>query len=107
MILRSNFGETPTVKEWGKKFIVPIGIKESTTLDSEGNEVPLFSADIINEVETLSVAGIVKAAIAAEFSQADVDYVMLNVGNAADPKVKAYTDFVAEVTAKAQEAGYK
>ena len=107
MILRSNFSETPTVKEWGKKFIVPIDIKESTTLDDEGNEIPQFSADIIDKVETLSVAGIVKAAIAAEFSQADVDYVMLNVGNAADPKVKAYTDFVAEVTAKAQEAGYK
>lgn len=106
MIYRSCFTEKPTPKEWGKKYIVPIGIQESSQLDSEGNETPVYTADVINGVETLTVSGIVKAAIAAEFSQGDVDYVLLNIGKSKDEKVKAYTEFVAKITEEAESAGY-
>lgn len=106
MIFRSCFTEMPTPKEWGNKFIVPIAIEETSQVDGEGNEVPVFTADIINGVESLTVTGIVKAAVAAEFSQSDVDYVMLNVGKPKDAKVKAYTAFVAKITEAAEAAGY-
>ena len=96
----------PTPKEWGNKFIVPIAIEETSQVDGEGNEVPVFTADIINGVESLTVTGIVKAAVAAEFSQSDVDYVMLNIGKSRDAKVKAYTAFVAKITEAAEAAGY-
>lgn len=107
MILRSCFSKEPTPLEWGNKFIVPINAEKVTQLDSEGKETNVYLADVIEGVESLTVTGIVKAAIAAEFTNDDVNYVMLNVGNTEDTKVKSYTDFIAKVTKYAKEAGYK
>lgn len=106
MILRSNYTEAPSVKRWGEKYIVPINIVESATLDSEGNEIPLFSADVIENVMELTVSSILKAAISSEYSQSELDYIMLNITEANNAKVEAYKAFIASIKSGAKAAGY-
>lgn len=106
MILRSCYSDTPKPYEWGKKFIVPINIEKVTQLDADGNEKEVYLADVIEGVEKLTVTGIVKAAVAAEFSEDDVNYVMVHLGDTSDEKVKVYTEFVANITKYAKAAGY-
>lgn len=107
MILRKCYSESPKPLDWGEKHIVPVNVTTETQLDADGKEQVIYYADVIENVEELTVTGIVKAAVNDKFTQEERDYVMLNVGNTSDPLVKKYTDFVASITASAKELGYK
>lgn len=104
-----NFTEKPQLLTYGDNYChVPLNITEQTATDDEGNEITVYTADVVEKVSTpVSVDNIVKAAATAKFGSDIFDYVALNITNTEDEKVVSYTAFVSKIKEQATELGYE
>lgn len=107
-ILNLASQDMPQLQEWGDKMHVPLNIREIEGVDEEGNHKKSYLYDCVEKVDQpINVDNIVKAAVESEFTPEEIEYVTRNFSKRKDPLVKRYKDFVAEVTEKAEDAGYE
>ncbi len=108
-ILNLSSETKPEVQPWGNaKVHVPLNIRKETTTDEDGKEKDKYLYDCVERVDTpVTVENVVKAAAKAKFGEDIAEYVALNVFKTEDAKVKAYTEFVKEISEQAKAEGYE
>ncbi|MBQ2950831.1 MAG: hypothetical protein IJE12_07290 [Prevotella sp.] len=100
--------EQPQLQDWGDKKHVPLNVREVEGVDENGDPKTSYLHDCVEKVDTpITVDNIVKAAVEAEFSAEEREYVTRNFSKRKDALVKRYKDFVEDITDKAEAAGYE
>lgn len=107
-ILNLASSEQPQLQDWGDKKHVPLNVREIEGVDENGDPKVSYQYDCVEKVDQpINVDNIVKAAVEAEFTAEEQEYVTRNFSKRKDALVKRYKDFVAEITEKAEDAGYE
>lgn len=99
--------EEPKLQEWGDKRHVPINIEQYTEEDENGEQITKYRYDLIKRVEQpISYETILKAAVNAKFTSAELTHIMTNLMIEDDELVVKYRKYVTEMANAIQLSGY-